>query len=152
MENIFVTALYCDDIRQEVGGKNSYMGVYNSDLVVPQFPTTLPKLCAQVTLRFPLGVTAREVIVRISMNEVQLAEVTLPEGELRKALADMTNMESSLENQDVAAALVLQFAPLQLQQPGVMRVLAIVDGRELKGNALTIRLPTEKDQVFSLTQ
>jgi len=37
--------LMCDDIRQEVGGKTSLMGLYEAHIVVPQIPTALPKLC-----------------------------------------------------------------------------------------------------------
>jgi len=37
--------LLCDDIRQEMGGKTSLMGLYDHHIVVPQIPFTLPKVC-----------------------------------------------------------------------------------------------------------
>ncbi|BDU78499.1 DUF6941 family protein [Mesoterricola sediminis] len=37
--------LLCDDIRQEVGGKTSLMGLYDHHIVVPQVPFVLPKVC-----------------------------------------------------------------------------------------------------------
>jgi hypothetical protein len=37
--------LLCDDIRQEVGGKTSLMGMYDHHIVVPQVPFVLPKVC-----------------------------------------------------------------------------------------------------------
>jgi hypothetical protein len=40
-----VETLFCDDIRHEVGGKLSYIGVYSGGLFVRAFPVTLPKLC-----------------------------------------------------------------------------------------------------------
>jgi hypothetical protein len=150
MEDIFVTALYCDDIRQEMGGKLSFMGVYNSALVVPQFPATVPKLCVQVTVRIPLETKANNLTVRVLLNEQQVAEVAVPEGELSKALSSELNLDSPLENRQITVALAVQFAPLQLEQHGLMRVRAIVDGRELKANALVIRLPTEAEQGMSL--
>jgi hypothetical protein len=42
-----VIAQFCDDVRQEIGNKFSLMGCYGSDLYVPAFPITLPKLCAR---------------------------------------------------------------------------------------------------------
>ena len=45
MMNRQVFTTFCDDIRQEIGGKLSYMGVYSSDLYVGGFPITLPKFC-----------------------------------------------------------------------------------------------------------
>jgi hypothetical protein len=37
--------LLCDDIRQEMGGKTSLMGIYEHHIVVPQVPFVLPKVC-----------------------------------------------------------------------------------------------------------
>ena len=36
--------IFCDDIREEVGNKISYMGVYSADLTVPVLPIVLNKL------------------------------------------------------------------------------------------------------------
>ena len=36
--------LLCDDIRQEVGGKISLMGIYGRDIVVAKTPITLPQI------------------------------------------------------------------------------------------------------------
>ncbi len=43
--------IICDDIRQEVGGKTSLMGVYGDHIVLTKFPFTFPKLCFQVHMR-----------------------------------------------------------------------------------------------------
>ncbi len=51
--------IFCDDLRQEVGNKVSYMGVYQGMMFVPAFPVALPKLCAAVTARFPRELRAR---------------------------------------------------------------------------------------------
>ncbi len=37
--------LLCDDIRQEMGGKTSLMGLYDHHIVVPEVPFSLPKVC-----------------------------------------------------------------------------------------------------------
>ncbi len=37
--------LLCDDIRQEMGGKTSLMGLYDHHIVVPEVPFALPKVC-----------------------------------------------------------------------------------------------------------
>jgi hypothetical protein len=37
--------LFCEDIRQELGGKVSLMGVLGSKLLTQQFPFGFPKLC-----------------------------------------------------------------------------------------------------------
>lgn len=37
--------LFCEDIRQEVGGRVSLMGILGSKLMVQGFPLVFPKLC-----------------------------------------------------------------------------------------------------------
>lgn len=37
--------LICDDIRQEMGGKTSLMGMYDKHIVAPQLPFAFPKVC-----------------------------------------------------------------------------------------------------------
>jgi hypothetical protein len=37
-----ITAILCDDVRQEVGGKMSLMGIYSNDIVVNKLPKILP--------------------------------------------------------------------------------------------------------------
>lgn len=46
MTNIkYKCVLFCEDIRQEVGGRVSLMGVLGSKLLVQQFPLPFAKLC-----------------------------------------------------------------------------------------------------------
>jgi len=52
--------LICDDIRQEMGGKTSLMGLYDHHIVVPELPFTLPKVCfytrfTNITGKFKFG-------------------------------------------------------------------------------------------------
>lgn len=37
--------ILCDDIRAEMGGKTSLMGLYDHHIVVPKVPFDLPKVC-----------------------------------------------------------------------------------------------------------
>jgi hypothetical protein len=44
--------IFCDDIRHEITGKTTLVGVYNSQLIVTDsLPVTLPQICAAITLR-----------------------------------------------------------------------------------------------------
>lgn len=47
----FEYAIICDDIRQEIGNKVSYIGIYGSDIFVSKLPFTFPKLCFAVSYR-----------------------------------------------------------------------------------------------------
>ena len=41
----FKHAIICDDIRQEVGNKISFIGIYGNNISVTKFPYLFPKLC-----------------------------------------------------------------------------------------------------------
>jgi hypothetical protein len=45
--------LFCDDVRQEVGGKLSAMGIYQRVLMIPAEDVLLPKLVALTVLQLP---------------------------------------------------------------------------------------------------
>jgi hypothetical protein len=45
-----ITAILCDDVRQEVGNKSSLMGIYDKDIFFTDLPALLPKLCLYVRL------------------------------------------------------------------------------------------------------
>lgn len=48
MTERYVHALWCDDIRKEIGNKPSFMGAYVGGLTVPSLPTILPRLSVYV--------------------------------------------------------------------------------------------------------
>ncbi len=44
-------SIICDDIREEVGHKMSFMGVYGPNIVVPEIPFIFPQLCAAINYK-----------------------------------------------------------------------------------------------------
>ena len=51
----FGIAIFCDDIREEIGGKISLMGIYGHDMqfLGASFPLLIPKLCINIVARLP---------------------------------------------------------------------------------------------------
>ena len=45
-----IKTILCDDVRQEVGGKISLMGIYSQDIVVNKVPTIVPSINLVVML------------------------------------------------------------------------------------------------------
>lgn len=146
MEEIFVNVIYCDDVRQEVGGKQSLIGVYNTDMILPSLPVTLPKLCAQILVRLPINTTANSVVVKISNGDNVLAEMPIPEGELQRMSGPM--LESDKEIVFLGIGIHFQFSPLQLEKADKIQTVAIIDGREIRGNSLVVRLPTDEERAL----
>jgi len=67
-EHCLLQVIWCDDIRQEVGNKPSFMGVY-SELALPSVPIVLPRLAAYVTLYTPITTPLADLALRIMKSD-----------------------------------------------------------------------------------
>lgn len=134
-----VTSLFSDDIRHEIGGKVSYIGVYNSALMMPSFPANLSKLCVTVKLLNPPSEPFKEAIFRVLKDEEILAEGVITGEETHKfSQAAGTDDGIDPENRLMAIQSIFVFSPLVVEGPCILRVRVIVDGAELKGSGLRI--------------
>lgn len=83
--NRYVHALWCDDIRQEIGNKPSFMGVYTGGLVLPSAPIVIPKLCVFVWLVTPTDEPFRNLKIRLHGDDgTDLASLEIAEGDMPK--------------------------------------------------------------------
>lgn len=130
-------ATFCDDVRQEVGNKLSFLGIYGPQLIVPSFPADLLKLCCVFSIRVPATTPPREVIFRVVMDDAVLFEHQLSLAE--QATASDQPIERG--NPDVIAttiSTVAQLVNLPLTRHGLLKARAVVDGLELKGGSLEL--------------
>lgn len=133
----FMWATYCDDVRQEVGNKLSYLGIYQSNLIVPSFPTTLLKLCCILNVRVPANSPPKKVLFRLLRGDETIFE------------ADVSQVESVDAPNRAPAAMVdprvwtitsvAQLVNFQITEAAVLKSRAIVDGVELRGGALELQ-------------
>ncbi len=129
--------IYCDDVRQEIGNKQSFIGVYPGDLIIAgSLPVVLPRLCLVSTLILPRSDEVASARIRIMQGEQCLLESGLlpPLEEVGS-----TNPEEVPEEQLLRIALVVVLSPFQVDEETVLRVVAEVDGAELIGRPLRIR-------------
>ncbi len=131
-----VIAQFCDDVRQEIGNKFSLMGCYGTDLYVPSFPITLPKLCVFVHARTPRQQPFRELTLRLMKGDDMLSEL----------VANPDRLDSDDAAPDWARWLtmtgILVVAPFQATGPCRLRVLAETEsGTVESGQFLVARMP-----------
>ena len=136
--------IFCDDIRQEVAGKISVMGIYGAELnVFSSFPTVLPKLCLVVMARFPLEQTITNPKLQIYLpedDETPSILLELPDWPVTK---EQTEQKSELPFPD-ALQLNSRFSfhtlsPFFIRQEGWLRVRVLTDEGRLKVGALKIK-------------
>ncbi len=137
--NRHVLTVFCDDIRHEVGGKFSYIGVYSGQMFVPAFPITLPKLCLSMSVITPADAPIRKLAMRILKDDALLAEAALDDTQLSnatEAFADVADDERRERVQLLQSMFV--FSPFQLESPCTLSVRIETESGELRGVGLRI--------------
>ena len=130
--------IYCDDIREEVGNKVSFMGIYSSELTVPNAPVLLTKLCIVVKAVTDIddpfeALDVRVVKVKGNNDEIELLStgpVSLP--------TERPGPDTGLTRMAVQMNFIL--APFQIDEETKLRVKAITEREELRGVTLRIRI------------
>jgi hypothetical protein len=136
-----LSTTFCDDVRQEIGGKLSLIGVYNGVMYVPQFPVTLPKLWVLATYSMPQEEPPKDLKVRILKNTEPLADLdATPEylQQLANLREPVVAMPDGIQRV-ITSHMHVCFSPLVLEGPCMLRVVAITDKGEVRGLGLQIQ-------------
>jgi hypothetical protein len=128
--------LFCDDVRQEVGNKLSYLGVYGGNLVVPAFPTNLVKLCCVFSLNLPSKAAPKSVTFKLLRDEDVIFEADMPPEHIKslEALA-----VSGSATQALTTGTVAQFVSFPITHACALKARAIVDGKEIRGGGIDLQ-------------
>lgn len=125
-------AIFCDDVRREVGGKLTFIGVYQSALYAGSMPGVIPQLFCVLYFRYPLTRHSSDVEFKIFSDERLLAS---------KKAHPLPPIDSIDPSHKVATATaVFQFVPFEIVGPGLLRARAYIDGEEVRAGTLRIEL------------
>jgi hypothetical protein len=61
-------SLYCDDIRQEMGGKVSLMGIYTGVMYLSEMPALLPRICIHSSLSVPIDDAIEQLLFELVID------------------------------------------------------------------------------------
>lgn len=137
-----VIALFCDDIRQEVGNKFSFVGCYQNVMVVQQFPVQLPKLCAYVTVFTPTSKPFERLVLRAKLNEDVVAELEMPVSEW---LDKFNEKAATTELGRLATQAMIVLSPVIVTVPCKLYIEAETEAETIPGSYLTIRAPLPEE-------
>lgn len=139
----FGYTVFCDDLRQEVLGKITLVGVYGAELIVYAFmPATLSKLAMSINYYERLGESDSPLELRIYLpgEDEQPAFSQLIAGEpLEKFRNHEVSADFPLEIPWVGMTVNIGFSPLELKEEGYIRVRMIRGDDEIKIGSLRIK-------------
>lgn len=132
----FMWTTFCDDVRQEAGGKLSYMGIYAANLLVPAYPAHLLKLCAVMTVRAPASRPPKSVVFRLLRDDEVIYENAFDAKTLKKLVA--AQPKKGVEHRHITLGAVAQIANVKISERCLLKARAVIDGEELRGGALEL--------------
>jgi hypothetical protein len=150
-------ALFGDDVRVELGGKTSLMGIYQSDMLFPgsmKFPFLLPKFIIQVMYYEMVSAIDGDLVFRVTQGSKHdtIAEMPILRKDLRVAATAIGNEEASEDFERIIhIRMPLVLSPFQITEVGRLRVRAhYSDGAVLKLGSIAIRqLPDDEFRVVT---
>lgn len=118
------SSTFCDDLRQEVGGKYSLLGIYTGYLYVETFPISIPKFCIHVSYVESYGIEIPPLTLQIYLpgdeGDKPSISLALPAGH-EKNVARPPESHFG-EDPKVVLNLPIQLAPFLLKQSGQIKV------------------------------
>jgi hypothetical protein len=132
--------IFCDDIRQEIGGKVSFMGCYPGTIFLHEpFPFTFQKFCFYITLvqRREVFDPNIEIMVYLPGDAEDAPSLRFKGSETSPgAVAEQTAKEIEglpLSDQRVLAAhIALVATPLVIKEAGILSVRAVRQGELIR--------------------
>jgi hypothetical protein len=146
-------SIFCDDIRQEIGGKITLVGVYNvAILAMDGFPLVIPKLCFSTRYREPLLMErASELIFKLIVNDGPEDRVVF---EHIVSVSTIKPYDIMAESEETDPTSFWEFiingmvSPLIIKDTSKIRMRAYRDGEEQRLGALLIRAPTDDERAY----
>jgi hypothetical protein len=142
--NRFAYAIFCDDIRNEVNNKTSFMGIVGHLMYLPVFPIVLPKLCVSVTANTPRDKPFKSLSFKGFLNETILFEVELDADQLAQANQGQGQIE---DPKGFLAQAMFVLSPLHIEGPGKIKISVIADGEDLDCPGLQLSPAPEDLQI-----
>lgn len=144
--NRFGHSIFCDDIRNEPGGKLSFIGCYNGVIFVPpEFPFILPRFCIQIHIFSPAAQPFSSIVVRCYAPGEDRPIFEEPiEPPSKNAQVDLlVGLETEQAPLYIVAGTSLIFVPLHIRMPGLIRVRALVDGKDEEVRLGSLRIESK---------
>jgi hypothetical protein len=133
----FAHALFCDDIRLEVGNKVTLVGIYQGDMFLNEMPAFVPRMGVAFYVSTPIGEPISKFGFRISRGDDVIVEASP---------ADTSELprQEPLDGHDAVTRRTIAFSvplpPMTFAEPCTLRAVVNIDGIETVAAKLRVRV------------
>lgn len=137
MSDRYVHVIWCDDIRQEIGNKPSFMGVYTGGMVLPALPSLVPRLGVQIWASTPKDQPFKNVTIRVVRDDGVVLIETPPNAIDTEAIANLAPSRPESRRTGILAGFIV--APVELPVGcKYLTVLVVTESEQLEGPKLYV--------------
>jgi len=131
--------IFCDDIRQEIGNKCSLMGIYGPDMFVDNpFPLMMAKMGFHITFRDDPHAQLSPITLCIYLPVYEQDNPTY-RSDIYRSQAALPPLPGTLgPTARRMATINVLLSPLNLKEPGKIKVRMLVDGEKIKLGTLRV--------------
>ena len=133
-----VSSIFCDDIRHELGNKQSYMGVYFGSMQLPNFPIILPRLCITLAIQTPKERPFKKLHIKILKDQSVLREALIPDEALEESDPRTGPPDPDRNDRIFVFNAAFAFSPFPIDEPTTIRIRVQTEDEELKAPGLRI--------------
>ncbi|HSH72816.1 MAG TPA: hypothetical protein VK974_07140 [Methylophilaceae bacterium] len=139
----YAHAIFCDDIRYEIGNKHSLIGIYNGEMIAPEFPLLLPKLCVHTLIATPIDQRFSSLSVQLLQDDVIVRSNELSFEELDQMQTTMISLPDRLgPGRLMVMGSQFFLTPFHTEAPTLLTVKYIADEVEFIAGRLGINSPS----------
>ena len=121
--------IVCDDIRQEVGNKASFIGIYSKYIFIPSVPFIFPKLCFAVRCsNFDQSSSFEATLIAPSGKQLGQIKGGSPKAEIQHGTVDLHAF----------------FSPLKIDEEGEYKFVVQFSSKIQYKLLFTIKKPSQK--------
>lgn len=120
-----VSFLLCEDVRREMNGKETLIGVYSRDIIVKEFPVRLAQLVIRIVLEIEKNFDEFKLSI-IQPNKQKLLEMS--------GTGEPPNLDDWVH-------FPFKFSMAEFPDAGLYVVRIALDGRWRKAGQFNVRLP-----------
>jgi hypothetical protein len=149
MKEPYGYTFFADDVRQELFGKISLMGIYGNTLVVSELPTVIPKMFFITYAAFPLNHKVSNAKLQIYLPEDSDAPSIVVELQGWEVEPDTRPPELPFPDAEILYPRISYqtLAPLVIKQEGYLRLRVAYDEGRLRVGALEVQLGPAAEEV-----
>jgi hypothetical protein len=120
------SAIFCEDIRHEVGDKRSFIGVHNVRSKLAHFPFLFPKFCVVIYAHSSKAESPKKVSALLRLGDQVIAE--MPEADYS---AKMRAASAISDGDHSLLSLEMVMSPFVIESPSDMSIELNLDGEKI---------------------